>query len=62
MPPADGRAPAVTSSGPAGAQPCRTCGQPRPTVDVEAMLTRVLAAALRELLTPRWWRRLRRAC
>lgn len=36
----------------------------RPTVDVEAMLTRVLTAALRELLRglrPRWWRRLRRA-
>lgn len=36
--------------------------QPRATVgDVESLLTRVLAAALRELLTPRWWRRLRRA-
>lgn len=36
--------------------------QPRATVgDVESLLTRVLVAALRELLTPRWWRRLRRA-
>lgn len=36
----------------------------RPSVDIEAVLTRVLTAALRELLRgllPRWWRRNRHA-